>query len=839
MLGARLWNCRMMTTWQDSTHREQNLLFDAALDSMPHGLCAYDKDLRVIVRNQAFLDIYRLGPDDVRPGMAALDVIRLTVERGVQLPDTTAEQIFEQLIRQLGIASGTVQHRRLADGRVIAVRLRPMANGGWVGTYEDVTDRERAAEQIREQNLRFDVAVNNMARGLCMFDADNRLVVCNDLYVDIFGADPEVVKPGITLREVFAHGVARGAYPGMTVDELMARRLAMLGKKRPCSYDQTMADGRTVSVSICPMADGGWVGTFEDISERRDVEAERAAAVRQLKEQYLRFDAALNNMSQGLLMLDADLRLIVCNRRYLKTYNLSPEVVVPGVTMRELLAHSVAVGNHPDMSAEQLYADYLSRIDGGGDSYDWHLSDGRVIKIVHQRMPHGGWVATHEDITERHRAEESIAHMARHDALTGLPNRVLLHEKMAEGLARVAARVESMAVLCIDLDHFKGVNDTLGHPIGDKLLRSVAGRLGGAIGERDTVARLGGDEFAILHMAADKAGSEALARRLIELMSEPIVIDGHDINSGISVGMALAPDHGTTAAKLMKCADLALYQAKAGGRRAFRWFEPVMEARIQSRRALELDLRHALTAGRFHIAYQPTVNLATNEITGMEALLRWSHAERGVVPPAEFIPVAEETGLIGALGEQVLRGACVDAARWPEPIRVAVNLSPVQLHNRRFVAMVTHALASAGLSPRRLELEITEAVLLQDDDTVRATLHQLRALGVRISMDDFGTGYSSLSYLRSFPFDRIKIDRSFISGASHSRENVAIIQAVARLGASLGIETTAEGVETQDQLELVRIAGCTEVQGYLLSPPCSAAQAHDLIARFRRSAAVA
>jgi diguanylate cyclase (GGDEF)-like protein len=839
----------MMTTQQESTSGEIARAgaapgpWQIALDAMPHGLCLFDADERLVLHNRQYLRIYGLDASVVKPGATYRSILAHAVTIG-RHQGTSADELYASRMAVVRRREVAAQLLRLADDRVIEVTIRPVAGGGWVAHHQDITARVRDEEalrerKIREQNVRIDAALNNMARGLCMFDADNRLVVCNELYVDIFGADPEVVKPGATLREIFEHGVARGVYPGMTADDLLARRLGMLARKCPCSYDQTMADGRTLSVSICPMLDGGWVGTFEDISERRKVEAERAAAVRLLKEQYLRFDAALNNMSQGLFMLDAELRLIVCNRRYLKTYNLSPEVVVPGVTMRELLAHSVAVGNHPDTTAEQLYADYLGRISGGDNSYDLQLSDGRVIRIVHQRMAHGGWVATHEDITERHRAEESIAHMARHDALTGLPNRVLLHEKMAEGLARVAAQVEAMAVLCIDLDNFKGVNDTLGHPIGDKLLRCIAQRLGGAVGARDTVARLGGDEFAILHAAADKAGSEALARRLVDLMSEPIVIDGHDINSGISVGMALAPDHGTTADKLMKCADLALYHAKAGGRRAFCWFEPVMDARIQARRALELDLRQALAAGRFHIAYQPQLSLATSEITGMEALLRWSHAERGVVQPAEFIPVAEETGLIGPLGEQVLRDACLDAMRWPEPIRVAVNLSPAQLHNRGFVAMVTNALAAAGLSPRRLELEITEAVLLQDDDSVRATLHQLRGLGVRISMDDFGTGYSSLSYLRSFPFDKIKIDRSFILGAGHSRENVAIIQAVARLGASLGIETAAEGVETQDQLELVRSAGCTEVQGYLLSRPCAIAQTHGLIARFRRGAAAA
>jgi diguanylate cyclase (GGDEF)-like protein len=819
--------------------REQNLLFDAALENMPHGLCAYDANLHVIVRNRRYLDIYGLQTDDVRPGSPALDMFQGSVARGVHLPGVTADELLADFKRRLASEEDASYHRRLADGRVIAVRHRPMANGGWVGTYEDITERERAAERIREQNLRFDVALNNIARGLCMYDADHRLVVCNDQYVSLFGGDPEVVKPGATLRELFEHGVAVGNYPGHTADELMERRLALVAENRPISYDQVMADGRTLLASISPMAEGGWIATFEDVTERRRVEAERAAAVMLLKEQYLRFDAALNNMSQGLFMLDAELRLIVCNRRYIKMYDLSPDVVRPGASIRELLEHSIAQGNHPGMTGEELYQDYLRRVAGGGATYHRHLADGRVIKIVHQRMMHGGWVATHEDITERYRAEEHIARMARHDMLTDLPNRVLLHEKMAEGLDRVAARMHSMAVLCLDLDDFKTVNDTLGHPIGDKLLRAVAERLAGAVRETDTVARLGGDEFAILHSEADRHSSEALARRLVDALATPVVIDGHEINTGISIGVAVAPDHGMAGDHLMKCADLALYHAKAAGRGTFRFFEPDMDARIQARRALERDLRQALTSGSFELAYQPQVNLATNELTGMEALLRWTRPGSGPVPPAEFIPIAEETGLIVPLGEWVLRTACAEAARWPDHIRVAVNLSPAQFRGRGLVAMVTHALAASGLPPRRLELEITEAVLLRDDETIRAMLHQLRALGVRISMDDFGTGYSSLSYLRSFPFDKIKIDRSFISDIDRNRDNVAIIQAVARLGASLGIETTAEGIETHDQLELVRSAGCTEVQGYLVSPPCSAAMAFDLIGNFLRDEAAA
>jgi diguanylate cyclase (GGDEF)-like protein/PAS domain S-box-containing protein len=548
----------------------------------------------------------------------------------------------------------------------------------------------------------------------------------------------------VTLRAIFADGVRRGVNTE-TVDELMARRLALLAKGRPVVYEQPLADGRTIEMSICPMANGGWVGTYEDVTERRRLEAERAAAVIQLREQHRRFNAALNNMSQGLCMIDAEHNVIVCNRRYLEIFRFSPDAVKPGMSMRDVMRHSCAIGNQTEMNADELYANYVARLQAGRASIHRHLGDGRVLKVVNEPMPEGGWVVTYEDITERYQAEQNIARMARHDSLTDLPNRMLFREKMADGLARVEQHGEAMAVLCLDLDNFKTINDTLGHPIGDELLRAVGERLCSVIGEDDTIARLGGDEFAILQCPTSPYAAEALAGRLVEVLSTPIMVEGHEINTGISVGIAVAPNDGTAADDLMKCADLALYRAKAEGRSLFRFFEPEMDARIQARRALEVDMRRALASGEFHLVYQPQLNLAANELTGMEALLRWNHAGGNPVPPAEFIPVAEETGLIVPLGEWVLRRACAEAAHWPDSVRVAVNLSPVQFRSRGLVTTVTQALASAGLPAARLEIEITEAALLQKDEMTVAMLHQLRALGVRISMDDFGTGYSSLS----------------------------------------------------------------------------------------------
>jgi diguanylate cyclase (GGDEF)-like protein len=497
--------------------------------------------------------------------------------------------------------------------------------------------------------------------------------------------------------------------------------------------------------------------------------------------------------------------------------------VKPGVSMREIMEHSCELGIHPNTTAARLYADYVERLREGEHTLHRYLGDGRIIKLNHKRMEHGGWVVTYEDVTERHKAQARVAHMARHDSLTDLPNRTLFREKMGEGLNQVAIAGGAMAVLCFDLDNFKTVNDRLGHAAGDRLLRWVAAQLKENVGEHDTVARLGGDEFAVLQRGPQPQSAERLARRLVEIIGHPPPLEHQSMHVGVSVGIAIAPDHGLDADELMKCADLALYQAKAKGRGAYQLFEPEMEKEARSRHALEHDLRGALEAREFHLAFQPQVRLDTTELTGFEALLRWKHPSRGLVSPAEFIPIAEENGLIVPIGEWVLRTACATAATWPD-LTVAVNLSPVQFRSRGLVTMVTSALAEAGLPPHRLELELTETALLDDSEATIEILHQLRALGVRVSLDDFGVGYSSLSYLRRFPFDRIKIDRSFVGTISESPESVAIVRTIASLGSVLGVETTAEGVETIEQLDFVRECGCTAVQGYYFGKPSPAAE---------------
>ena len=417
------------------------------------------------------------------------------------------------------------------------------------------------------------------------------------------------------------------------------------------------------------------------------------------------------------------------------------------------------------------------------------------------------------------------------DPLTGLPNRMRFQTRLNEARSRLERNREGFAVLAVDLDRFKHVNDTLGHPIGDALLQKVAERLQSAVRPTDTVARFGGDEFAVLQgSVSDVVGAETLANRIVDLLGRAYIVEGHLINIGASVGVAIAPADGGDSDILLKNADLALYRAKTDGRDTFRFFEPELDARMQARRSLELDLRKALAMHEFELVYQPQMNLETDQFVGCEALIRWHHPSRGLISPADFIPLAEEIGLIVPIGEWVVRTACTEAARWPDGLSVAVNLSPAQFKSKKLVQVVASALSSSGLAPGRLELEITEGVLLQENEANLTTLHTLRGLGLRISMDDFGTGYSSLSYLRSFPFDKIKIDRSFISGEGSQIDSMAIVRAIASLGASFGMTTVAEGVETPEQMSRIRHEGCTDVQGYLISRPISAADIRTLFA---------
>lgn len=570
---------------------------------------------------------------------------------------------------------------------------------------------------------------------------------------------------------------------------------------------------------------------FEEIISQLSVARQQLEGSRkELQEQKLRLDTAINHMVEGLCMFDAEKRLVICNERYARLYRLPPDLLRPGTSHRDIIGHRITSGilegETSDFAAERLIAklDALpmhtvsSRIDA--------FADGRLICVTRQPMAGGGWVATHLDVTEQRRSEAKITYMAEHDALTELPNRVLLRARLEHALADTRDGNLHLAVLMLDLDRFKEINDTLGHPAGDTLLRSVAARLLDCGRQTTFIARLGGDEFAVVDYVTNPAiDAASLAETIKSALCEPFDLGDHQVIVGTSIGIAIAPRDSADSNTILRSADLALYAAKSGGRGAFRFFEAQLDQLLRARRNLERDMRKALASGEFELHYQPFVNVKSGKTSGFEALLRWHHPERGVVSPGEFIPLAEETGLILPLGDWVLRTACAEAAKWRSDLKIAINLSPAQFRSKELVSTIVGALAASGIASHRLELEVTETVIMHDSGAVFAALGQLRELGVRIALDDFGTGYSSLSFLQKFPFDKVKIDRSFVSELSSTMEEPRrIARAVVQFATSLGKTSMAEGVETAEQLDILREEECVEAQGYHLGPPMQASK---------------
>jgi diguanylate cyclase (GGDEF)-like protein len=561
----------------------------------------------------------------------------------------------------------------------------------------------------------------------------------------------------------------------------------------------------------------------------RASQVEAAQAQRRVEASDTLLRTTLESMDQGLLMTDADDRVRVYNRRVAAMMGVAEALLYDGAPFAAVRAYQTAQGEFAHLP-DTLRA-WLERGDPAARIYDYERArpDGTVLQVRTLPLPEGGLVRTFTDVTGRRAAEEQIRYMALHDALTGLPNRTLFRDRLDQAIAHASRARSAFAVLACDLDRFKAVNDSLGHPAGDALLRVVAERMRNVLRPYDTIARLGGDEFAIVLAYLDEAReADGIADRLIAAVSEPIDLDGQSVEVGVSIGVTIGTELDQDPDELFQRADIALYEAKAAGRNTHREFEPGAGARIATRGQLALDMKEAIRSREFHLAYQPVVDSATASVVSFEALMRWRHPVQGEIPPGAFIALAEETGLIVPLGAWALQEACREAASWPAPVRVAVNVSVVQLRRAGLEATVMAALAASGLPADRLKLEVTESVLMQDAESVIAGLHGLRALGVRIALDDFGTGYSSLSYLRRFPFDQIKIDRSFIRDIADP-DAAAIVRAVVGIGERLGMGIVAEGVETAEQLELVRREGCTQVQGFLFSRPLPPDAARDYL----------
>jgi diguanylate cyclase (GGDEF)-like protein/PAS domain S-box-containing protein len=782
--------------------RRQNVRLQAAVNNMSQGLVMFDAEARLVICNKRYLEMYRLSPEVVKPGCTLRGLVQHRIETGsfsIGDPDRYVAEIRSAMATRKFVENIL----ELVDGRTIAICSRPMPDGGWVATHEDLTE-------ARQREASFRLLFDSNPLPMWVYDHETlRFVAVNDAAIDHYG-------------------YAREQFMGMTLldirppeDREAARQLAGTCKashRTGRTWRHIKADGTEIHVAVYSRVltyEGrrASIGAIVDLTERKHAEDD----LRRTRE-FL--DTIVENVPVSLIVKQAhDHRYVLINRAAEEFLGV-PRTDIIGKIGSEIFppeqAARIASRDQGVLeSGEQLV---IENNPVQTPRRGMRLVNSRRLAIRDEQGKPQYLVAVIEDITERHRAEQRIAHMAHHDALTDLPNRVAFGDRLASTITKAAGAGERFALLCLDLDRFKEVNDVFGHATGDALLREVSKRLHAATGGA-FLARLGGDEFTlIVDEGPQPAAAQRLAERLLAALAGDIEIEGHRLCSGVSIGIAIYPDHGDDAGTLLANADAALYRAKADASGTIRFFEPDMDERLRAHRALQNDLRTAVEKGELSLHYQPE-QLVGGDIAGFEALIRWKHPSHGMVPPTLFVPLAEAGGMILTIGEWVLREACREAASWPRSLQIAVNLSPVQFRHGDLAGLVHSILLETGLSPHRLELEITEGTLIGDFSRAVSILRRLKGMGVRIALDDFGTGYSSLSYLQSFPFDIIKIDRAFISKVDRNAQSAAIVRAVIGLARGLSIRVVAEGVETQGELEFLARESCSEVQGFLIGRP--------------------
>lgn len=785
-------------------------------DELPLGLCLLDRDLRFVSINRWLADAH---------GVPIADHLGRSVRELLPAAYATIETVLHRALH--GEVVDEVEVRLPANGavwqdRVHLASLRPVFQGegvvaGVMASVIDITRRTQVEAALRESEAFVRGVLDSSTDCVQVLDLDGRLEFMNG--PGLCALEIEDVAP--LLGKAWESLWAEEARPAVRAALASARAGGATRFAAFCPTARAMPKWWDVSVSPIMGRDGNparLLATSRDITETKRVQDE-------FQETAIRLAAVLESTTDCIVVLDREWRFTYLNSRAAAMIARGRDLV--GVSIWK--AFPEAVGG----TFDRHYRDALAR--HAPVVFEEFLPSLGLWLEVHAYPSPDGLSIFFHDVTERRRVAERLEHLSRHDPLTGLANRTLLRERLAQEGAGDGQTL--MALLCLDLDGFKTINDTLGLATGDRVLVETAERLRACVRKTDTVARIGGDEFAVLLAGLDHPGeASALAQRIIAAFRMPLEVNGHPIVTVTSIGITLVPETGLPSDDILKNADIALHWAKAQGPGQVCFFEPGMDENLQRRQTLKEDLHGAVQRGEFILHYQPLVMLASGSVSGFEALVRWHHPVRGLVSPVDFIPLAEETGAVLDLGEWVLRRACWDAATWPGDIAVAVNLSPVQFRDPGLIAMVQEALAASGLAAHRLQLEITESVLLQDNVANLTTLHALRELGVKIAMDDFGTGYSSLGYLRRFPFDKIKIDRSFVGDLPDGAESHAIVSAVIGLGHSLCIATTAEGIETREQLERLRDRGCTEGQGYLFSRPVPLAQVRTLIDLLRGQA---
>ncbi|HEY1475743.1 MAG TPA: EAL domain-containing protein [Pseudolabrys sp.] len=795
-----------------------------AVDNMIQGLCMFDAQNRLLVWNERYRAMYNIDPKQIWRGCAGRDLLDARVAAGMFPLDPVA--YGRELHAALAKGRGFTLNIDLADGRTIAVVNQPIEGGGWVATHEDITERTRSVRELDRTRTFLDTIINNVPSTIVVKEVPSfRYLLVNDVGEKYFGL-PREKMIGKTAAEIFPKG---------TADFIQRNDLELLTSCREIFDDEhpiVGPDGRShiITATRLPVIgpDGKpqyIISVIHDVTERKRDE-------RELEHTRAFLDMIIENVPSPIIVKSIPgLRYVLINRAAEKYLGVDRSGMLGKTTADKL----------PKISADMIEAEDRKLIASGQSVFrDEHAiatpANGMRI-VTSTRMSVAGpdgkpqyLITVLNDITDRKRNEQRIAHMAHHDPLTDLPNRTAFNECIAATLELAQASGESFALLSIDLDRFKTINDVYGHAVGDRLLGEIAGRLESAC-RGAFIARVGGDEFHVITPTGPQpATAEALANKLCAALDTDIDIDGIPLRAGLTGGVAIFPQDGADAVTLAVNADAALFRAKSEARGSIRFFELAMDQQLREKRTLQQDLRSAIVREEIELHYQPQAQIG-GEITGFEALVRWHHPDRGLVSPATFIPLAEESGLIVELGEWILRTACREAASWPRPLGIAINLSPVQFQHGDLPKLVHQILLETGLSPARLELEITEGVLIGDFNRAVSILRRLKALGLRIAMDDFGTGYSSLSYLQSFPFDKIKIDQSFIANLGRSQQAATIVRVVIALGRGLALPVLAEGVETEEQLKFLAGESCNEVQGYFIGRPKPIADYAALVGR--------
>ena len=686
----------------------------------------------------------------------------------------------------------------------------------------DITARKMREVEVEKINSQIASIVTHFPGGIAFWDSSLQMQVCNQKYIEVMDLPTAMFEGGYPkLEDIFRYNIQRGEIsaigPNNSLEEMMERAR----KPHQSNFDRERPNGTILNIHAMPVPDGGFVTLVLDVTERKAQEFRLYEKSKLAEEKSRALEITFAHMNQGVSVFDKDGKLTTWNDHYAHLYEMKTESLYKGVCLLDLLHLQTGKSNFdgtPEDFLQEIFASVRENREFRSKKY---FASGRVVSAVHTPMPDGGWVSTHDDVTELERNSERIVHAAQHDFLTGLLNRSGLKTAIEQVLHKKAAKTEQYALMLLDLDHFKAVNDSHGHGIGDQLLKAVADRIRETVQPGESVSRLGGDEFAIYlnSHSNQRTNATTLAKRLISALSKSYWIEDRRIEIGVSVGIALSVPEFESFDSLMSRADTALYFVKGSGRNGFQLFDETIAQLSDEKRDLEQSLRYSDYPKEFVLHYQPIVDVKTRKTIGYEALVRWHHPTRGMLSPDVFIPLAEQTGLIEPLGKWIVERACADAEKWPDDTRIAVNVSVVQLGVPGFVESVINALFTSGLRPAQLELEVTESVLLGKSEPKLADLQRLKDLGVRIVLDDFGTGFSSLSYLRIFPFDKIKIDRTFVRDMAENRQSAEIVYAVTRLASGLNIETTAEGVETEEQFALLTSVHCTTVQGYLFGKP--------------------